>query len=117
MKNKTKRYKSVDELVKKTCSKKVQRKIKHLENDASRYPYITKLGIEIYKKPYSHIISEDLDKVLTEIERKRFDKYFGVQTCLLRDDGKVGIYPYDAEAVFVRMFEKGKLTGTQLFPD
>lgn len=80
------------------------------------YPQITKLKIPIRENggtPY--IFGNDLDKVLTAVQRKQFNAFFGIQTCMVVD-GKTGLYPWDVEAVLARMFT-GKLQGTQLFWD
>lgn len=93
---------------------KFKKKLKTFE-----YPHIKKLGLEIHNEPTSHIKSKELDAALkkAKINRKKFSEYFGCQTCLLCDDGQTGLFPYDVEAVLVRMLEKGRLTGTQLWMD
>ena len=81
------------------------------------YPRLKELGVPIHEEQgVKHILGEDLNKVLSKKRRKQFSNLFGAQTCLLRKDNKVGIYPYDAEAVLERMFS-GKLTKTQLYWD
>ena len=76
------------------------------------YKYLTKFGIKIYTKPIRHIKWKELNKVLKKEKiMDKFSKYFGCQTYYVD-----GPYPYDVEAVFVRIFDK-KLTGTQLFWD
>lgn len=80
------------------------------------YPQIHKLGLKIYNEPISHVLSEDLDKVLSKNDRKKFSDYFGVQTCLLLDNGAQGLYVWDVEAVLERMFS-ARRTGTQLIWD
>lgn len=77
------------------------------------YPQINRLGLKIYNEPISHILSEDLTKAMSRVDRKKFSEYFGIQTCLLRDDGKSGLYLWDVEAILEKMYS-GKLTGTQL---
>lgn len=81
-----------------------------------QYPHITGLGIKIHAEPYPHVLGKDLKKVLSKKDAARFHKFFGIQTCLVREDGQTGLYPWDVESVLVRMFE-GKLTGTQLHLD
>lgn len=78
------------------------------------YPRISELKIKIYNEPVDHVIGEDIDAALLRVNlsTKQFDDYFGVQTCLLRDDGKRGLYSWDVESVLERMLS-GKLTGTQ----
>lgn len=80
------------------------------------YPLIHKFGIKVEDRPFPHILSEDLDKILTPQQRRQFSEYFGVQTQLLRDDGRGGMYLHDVEAVLERIFNK-RLTGTQLIWD
>jgi hypothetical protein len=82
-----------------------------------QYKYLDKLGIKIYNEFYPYIKPEDLEKALTKEQLNLFNTYFGSQTCLARKDGGIGVYPYDAESVLVRIFEKGRLTGTQKYFD
>ena len=77
------------------------------------YPHINRLGLKIYNEPISHILPDDLDKVMSKADRKKFSEYFGIQTMLLRDDMRAGLYLWDVEAVLERMYS-GKLTGSQL---
>lgn len=79
------------------------------------YPYIHKLGLDVYTLPVGHIKSAELDKVLTKKQIKQFSDFFGCQTCPVVD-GKGELYPWDTEAVLIRMFS-GRLTGTQLHWD
>lgn len=67
------------------------------------YPHLHKLGIKIYNDPIPHVRQEDVNKVLTPKQKIKFDNLFGAQTCTLLSDGMVGLYPYDVEAVFMRM--------------
>jgi hypothetical protein len=82
-----------------------------------KYHWINKLKIPIHlEHNIHHITIQDLAKVLTEKQIKQFDEYFGVQTCLFRNDGQAGLYLHDVEAVLVRIFDK-KLVGSQRYWD
>jgi hypothetical protein len=81
---------------------------------AQDYPRVESLGINVkFDRGVPFIPWQHLDERLKEsgVDKRRFDKLFGVQTCLER-----GPYPWDVEAVLERMFS-GKLVGTQLFWD
>lgn len=81
------------------------------------YPQIKKLGLNItVKSGIDCISSKEIDRVFNEADRKKFSEYFGVQTCILLDDGAVGLYCWDVEAVLERM-NSGKLIGTQKYWD
>jgi hypothetical protein len=84
----------------------------------SQYKQLDKLGVTIHIIPHPHVKGNELRAALTQagLNIETFDRLFGIQTMLLCEDGQAGIYPYDAEAVLVRM-TTGKLTGTQLFFD
>ncbi len=82
------------------------------------YPTITKLNIPVYSEPVAHVFYPDIEKVLTEIQLDMFNRYFGDgQTCPEIGNGEIpAMYPWDVEAVLVRMFS-GQRQGTQLFWD
>ncbi len=89
---------------------KIIKEFKQRPQDVN-YPEISKLGVTVYYSPVAHIKSKELMGRLTKIQREAFSGYFGTQTCPLVD-GVAGLYPWDVEAVLVRMF-KNELTGTQ----
>ena len=73
------------------------------------YTYIKKLGIPIhYEGNVSHILTKDLEKYLTKPQQDDFNKFFGIQTCLLRKDGQAGLYLGDVELVLKQIFENYK---------
>lgn len=77
------------------------------------YPWLSMLSVPVYKEPVAHIFMEDLEFVLSKKQERRFNDYFGVQTCpIIGDNSKMAVYPWDAEAVLTRMFEN-KLEGSQ----
>jgi hypothetical protein len=77
------------------------------------YPYIEKLGLKVVEEPIAHINRYKLIKALKKYRiTKKFNEYFGTGQTQYVD----GPYPYDVEAVLVRIFEN-KLTGTQKFWD
>jgi hypothetical protein len=78
------------------------------------YPRISELKIKVYNKPIDHVISGDVQVALLRngLSVEKFHEFFGVQTCLLREDGKRGLYSWDVESVLERMMS-GKLIGTQ----
>jgi hypothetical protein len=80
------------------------------------YPLLTKLGVKIYHDPCDYVISKDLAKVLSKKDRKLFSKYFGIQTCLLTDNGEQGLYCWDVESILERI-ANGKLIGSQAYWD
>jgi hypothetical protein len=77
------------------------------------YPYLTgTLGCEVIENPIPHVKWKQLNAALRKNKiMKKFSDLFGCQTCLID-----GPYPYDVEAVLVRIYEK-RLTGTQLLMD
>jgi len=80
------------------------------------FPRLKELGIPVHVHyDIQYVRSADIYAKLTEEGRKRFDKFFGCQTCPVID-GRPALYPWDVEAVLERM-KTGKLTGTQLFWD
>jgi hypothetical protein len=79
------------------------------------YKHLKRLGVPVYAVPVIHVKSSDIDRVLTPAQRNTFNELFGIQTCPVVDD-RGELYPWDAEAVLVRMFD-GKLTGSQLMWD
>lgn len=83
----------------------------------TKYYWIEKLGIPIrVESGIPHLLLKDINKVLNKEQRKLFHKYYGVQTALCRKDGKIGLYCWDCESIFLRIFEQ-KLEGTQLYWD
>lgn len=86
-------------------------------NNNLQYYWLNKLEIPVYNESgINHVLWSDIEKILTDKQKELFDKYFGVQTCLLTKDGKSGMYLSDVEAVLVRIFEN-KLTSTQKYWD
>jgi hypothetical protein len=81
------------------------------------YPRIDKLGVPVHhNERYDAVDCEELDDALKKKGDKylaRFGELFGVQTAPVLDNGKMGLYASDVEAVLERM-ESGKLTGSQL---
>ena len=77
------------------------------------YPYLMgKLGCKIIEDPVPHVLWKQLNTALRKHKiMKKFSDLFGCQTCYTK-----GPYPYDVEAVLVRIYEK-KLIGTQFLMD
>ena len=84
----------------------------------SDYPRLEKLGVKINMEPFPHVRNEELNDALKKagMSVEKFSEYFGVQTCLMCDDGTAGLYPWDCESTLERLIS-GKLTGTQLWMD
>ena len=78
------------------------------------YPNINKLGLKIYSKPYPHVKSKELNAALisNQLDTKLFNKYFGINACLLLEDGQSGLYPIDVEPALERLIN-GNITGNQ----
>lgn len=82
----------------------------------TEYPEIYKLGVQVDIEELGppFVPRDDLHDALkakSDAYDKKFSELFGVQTCHMR-----GPYPWDVEAVLVRM-NTGKLVGTQLLWD
>ena len=83
------------------------------------YPLIKFYGLTITDKPVPHIKIKHLNKTLRKhgIDQL-FHKYFGIQTCLIDENGERGLYPCDCESVLHRIkYPKKDLIGTQKFWD
>lgn len=79
------------------------------------YPNLTQIGAKIYyDKPIPYLDGKEFVKLLRKkkISIKKFNEYFGSQTCFALDNGNAGLYVYDVEAVLERM-KTGRLIGTQ----
>lgn len=62
------------------------------------YPLIYSLGLSVVSEPYPHIPGKQLNKALKKAKlTRKFNKYFGINTMLVRDDGDTGVYPVDNE--------------------
>lgn len=83
---------------------------------AEEYPHLKRLGVEVYREPCSHVLCSDLNAKLTKVQRERFSRLFGIQTCPVAPDGSGALYPWDTEDVLARMFDH-KLQGSQLLWD
>ncbi len=88
----------------------------------SDYPMIEELAIPIQTDNDSGIEGcywTDVNKAISTTWGRpavaQFGRYFGVQTCPIIN-GKMAGYPWDIEAVLVRM-ASGKKTGSQLHWD
>lgn len=79
------------------------------------YPRLTKLAVTIHPNP-DHVLCVDLKARLSELDSKRFDELFGVQTGHVTNKGETALFASDAEAVLERM-ASGKRTGSQLIWD
>ena len=78
----------------------------------TEYKWIDKFGLKVHLDPVPHVKREDLVKILKQKDiEKQFNEYYGCQT-----QYSCGPYPYDVEAVFVKIIE-GKKIGTQLHWD
>jgi hypothetical protein len=80
-----------------------------------KYPRIKEFGLKIHKdKGIPYINNKELAVVLKKNKiQKLFSEYFGVQSCLLLDNGEHGLYVYDVNSVLERI-ATGKLISTQL---
>ena len=81
----------------------------------SQYPELEKLGVRVYEDPVEHVSCADIDAALPADRRQEFNRLFGIQTCPVVPRGPA-LYPWDAEAVLVRMF-RNRLQGSQLHWD
>jgi len=57
----------------------------------------------------TYYLSEDLDILMTKVERKKFNKWIGGQTICVTDKGEFGYYSWDVES-FLNLIRKGTPT-------
>lgn len=83
------------------------------------YKNLNKIKAKIYdNKEIDYIDNVEFELVLlrNNINKEEFNEKFGCQTCFLLENGHIGMYAYDVEAVLELILNKKK-TGTQLYLD